>query len=145
MAHNASTNENGYTLIEVLIAMMILAIVSVGLMQSQLLVMQKNVENALREDAVRLAEQKVSELCSGPGGFDGPNPDGSNIDLVVTAGAVDLPDVVRTIRNTTVTFHVQKNVAWLDDGHTNKLLTVTVSWMFRNRSYSHTVPTTVRA
>jgi type IV pilus assembly protein PilV len=142
MVRIALSNKNGSTLIEVLVAMGILAIVAVALMRSSILVLQTNVQNEMRDEAVRLAEQRMNELRSGPGGFDGADPSGGNIDLEVTAGKETYPAIERKIRNASVPFTLSKNVVSLDMN--TKQVTVTVAWQFRGRQYDHTILSIVR-
>jgi type IV pilus assembly protein PilV len=134
------SNKSGSTLIEVLVAMGILAIVAVALMQSSILVLQTSVQNEMRDEAVRLAEQRMNELRSGPGGFDGADPSSGNLDLL--AGPVTYPVIERQIRNARVPFTVSKNVVDLDIN--TKQVTVTVAWKFRGRQYDHSILSIVR-
>jgi type II secretory pathway pseudopilin PulG len=129
-------------LIEMLIAMMILAIVAVALMQSSIIVLQKNMQNEMRDEAVRIAEQRMNELRSGPGGFDNAN---GGVDLV--AGNVTFPTITRTIRSASFPFTVSKSVVELDGAGLNantKQVTVTVQWMFLGSQQTHAVMSIVR-
>jgi prepilin-type N-terminal cleavage/methylation domain-containing protein len=134
------SNKSGSTLIELMVAMGILAIVAVALMQSSILVLQTSVQNEMRDEAVRLAEQRMNELRSGPGGFDGADPGGGNLDLL--AVPVTYPAITRKIRNASVPFTVSKNVVSLDVN--TKQVTVTVAWQFRERQYDHSILSIVR-
>jgi type IV pilus assembly protein PilV len=118
----------------------ILAIVAVALMQSSILVLQRSVQNEMRDEAVRLAEQRMNELRSGPGGFDGADPLGFNLDLV--AGTVVYPAVNRQIRNAATPFTMSKNVVSLDAD--TKQVTVAVAWQFRGQQYDHSIMSIVR-
>jgi type IV pilus assembly protein PilV len=140
MARIVSLNKRGSSLIELLVAMGILAIVAVALMQSSIIVLQTSVQNEMRDEAVRLAEQRMNELRSGPGGFDHEDPNGLNLDLV--AGTVTYPALGRQIRNASVPFTLSKNVVSLDAN--TKQVTVGVAWQFRGRQYNHSVMSIVR-
>jgi type II secretion system protein I len=140
MERIALSNKKGSTLIEMLIALTILAVVAVALMRSSLIVLQTNVQNELREEAVRIAEQRMNELRSGPGGFDNADPSGNNLDLV--AGNVTFPAVNRNIRSVPARFTVSKRVVSLDTN--TKQVTVTVNWQFRSQQYNHAVMSIVR-
>ena len=140
MARIALSNKSGATLIEVLFALGILAIVAVALMQSSIIVLQTSVQNEMRDEAVRLAEQRMNEVRSGPGGFDSADPGGGNLDMVV--GTVEYPAVTRQIRNAPVLFTVTRNVLGLDTN--TKQVTVTVAWKFRGRDYNHSIMSIVR-
>jgi prepilin-type N-terminal cleavage/methylation domain-containing protein len=140
---NVMSNNGGYSLIEVLIAMAILAIVAVALMKSSLLVIQKNSQNEIRDEAVRLAEQTMNSIRSGPGGFD--NAAAGNLDLV-PGNAVSLPAVTRTIRGGSITYSMTKDVVNLETTTVvnTKQVTVTVSWPFRGQTFTHSIMSIVR-
>jgi prepilin-type N-terminal cleavage/methylation domain-containing protein len=139
MARIAISNKKGSTLIELMVAMGILAIVAVALMQSSIIVLQTSVQNEIRDESVRLAEQRMNELRSGPGGFDNADPSGLNLDLV---GNFTYPPVTRTIRNAPVQFTLSKSIVSLEPN--TKQVTVTVAWQFRNKQYNHSVMSIVR-
>jgi len=140
MARIALSNSKGSTLIELLVAMGILAIVAVALMQSSILVLQTSVQNEIRDESVRIAEQRMNELRSGPGGFDSADPGGGNVDLV--AGNVTYPTITRQIRNASMPFIMSKSIVDLD-GNT-KQVTVNVAWQFRGRPYNHSIMSIIR-
>jgi prepilin-type N-terminal cleavage/methylation domain-containing protein len=140
MDQSALSNKHGYTLIEVVLALAILAIVSVALMQSSLLVIQKNSQNEMRDEAVRLGEQMMNAIRSSPAGFDVPAATPSHLDLFVES--YTLPAISRIIRGGTVQYSVRKMVSWLDTS--TKQITVTVNWSFKNQPYSHSVVSIVR-
>ncbi len=134
---HVTSSKAGYTLIEVLIALVILAIVSLALMKSSLLVIQKNQQNELRDEAVRIAEQTMNAIRFSPLGFDVASASGDHLNLFVED--YPLPDpVTRTIRGGTVQYAIRKTVIALGDGN-NKQVTVTVSWSFQNQPASHSV------
>ena len=62
MAQSVKLNNKGMSLLEVMIAMAILMVVSLALMQTSLLGFQENLRNSLREEAVRIADQKIGDL-----------------------------------------------------------------------------------
>src|SRR5512142_49616 len=62
MERIALSNNKGMSLIEVMIALLILAIVSLALMQTALLGMKENLRNAIRDEAVNVADQRMNEL-----------------------------------------------------------------------------------
>ena len=134
------SDRNGFSLIEMLVAIAILAIVATALMQSSLIVIQRNIQSELREDAVRFAEQTMNSIRSSPGGFDGIDPSASHLDLFVED--YTFPAVSRVIRGTTVPYTIRKVVIWLDTN--NKQVTVTVSWAFGGQTYNHSILSIVR-
>ncbi len=136
-------NERGVTLIEILVALTILAIVSVALLQSSLLATSTNVQNELRDEAVRVAEQRMSELRNTL--FTAPT--GSTNDLTkTTAPAPGQPDpsVTRQFRAFTVTYNVFRMVSDIGSPPTAKQVTVTVQWNYRNKQYNQGVSTLLR-
>jgi type II secretory pathway pseudopilin PulG len=53
-------NERGVSLVEVMIALVVLLLVFMGLMQSALLSIDHNLRNVLRDEAVRIADQRMN-------------------------------------------------------------------------------------
>lgn len=58
-------NNKGFTLVEVLISMLILTIVLLMVVQSLALYMRQNVENLVRDEAVKIAQECVEDLRNG--------------------------------------------------------------------------------
>lgn len=59
-------NKKGMTLVEVLIAMVVLLLVFMALMQTALVSIDANMTNALRDEAVSVAETRMNEARSLP-------------------------------------------------------------------------------
>ena len=59
-------NKKGVTLIEMMIALVILLVVSLALMQTAIIGISMNVQNALRDEAVNVAEMRMNQLRSMP-------------------------------------------------------------------------------
>lgn len=127
MVRDALKDNRGLTLIEVLVSLVIVFIVFLGLSGSGLLVLEENIKNSLRDEAVSVAEREVQHARNLP------------LDNVVSGTR---PAVTYPIRGLSVTYTPAWNVAVLD-GSTRQL-TVTVTWTRRARSYSHQVATIVR-
>ena len=64
-------NGRGFSLVEMLIAMVIILVAILGLFQVTLLSIDSNVSNVLRDEAVRLAEERMDQLKSLPVTDDG--------------------------------------------------------------------------
>ena len=120
-------NNRGLTLIEVMISLVIVFIVFIGLSSSGLLVLEENIKNSLRDEAVSVTEPEVQHARTLP------------LDNIVSGTR---PVVTYPIRGLVVTYTPTWNVSVLD-GSTRQL-NVTVMWSRRGRSYSHQVATIVR-
>ena len=73
MLQTVLRNKKGVTLVEVMIALVILLVVFMGLIQASLLSIENTATTALRDEAVRLASDTVTALRTGP--FDDLNRD----------------------------------------------------------------------
>jgi type IV pilus assembly protein PilV len=62
----AMFNKKGVTLIEMMIALVILLVVSLALMQTAIIGMNVNLQNILRDEAVNIAEMRMNQLRSLP-------------------------------------------------------------------------------
>ena len=60
------SNRSGFTLIEVLVAMVITLVGLLGLLQSINLAMEHNVRNHLREEATRVGEREMNAFRANP-------------------------------------------------------------------------------
>lgn len=63
---NNKGNNKGFTLIELMVAMLILLVGGLALITSAAMVMEHNMTNQLRDEAVRVAEQDMSILRNTP-------------------------------------------------------------------------------
>lgn len=132
-------NKKGMTLIEVMIALIILLIVMLALMQTVTLGINSNVSNLLRDEATNIAELRITELR---------NKLFTDGILAATAGTDEVPPVTREFRNFAVDFRPRRTIADLDGD--NKRVDITITWEWRNRTvasgnpYTYTVSTIVR-
>jgi Tfp pilus assembly protein PilV len=120
------------TLIEVLVAMTIVFIVFLGMSSAGIVVLDQNIKNSQRDEAVSVAEMEMEQVRNTP--FD-------NLVSDTTPR-----HVFRQIRGLNMDYTVNRTVLVLDVQ--NKQVTDTVSWTrWENntaRVYSHQVMTIVR-
>jgi prepilin-type N-terminal cleavage/methylation domain-containing protein len=128
-------NKKGFTLIEVLIAMVVFLLVSLAMMQTALVGIDSNMINVLREEAVRIAEETMSAARNTP--FDS-----------LVAGTEVLPTVSRNFRNVIRQFTVTRTVT--DHGINNKEVNIVVTWEWKDQTvangnpYTHSITTILR-
>jgi len=129
-------NNKGMTIIEVLIALVILLITSLAMMSTALLAMQTNVINSLRDEAVGIAEARMNELRNTP--F--PVSPATN---ELTAGS-DVADstVSRTVRAASFTFTRKRTVVNINAD--TKQVSLTVTWSYKSQPYTHSIMTILR-
>jgi len=138
----ALLNKKGLSLVEVMIALVIVLLVFLALMQTALVSIESNTVNILRDEAVSIAEMRMNELRNRPfddldlNGTLDPNP------LIINQ------TINRTLKNisnfpfTTVTTINALNTD-------NKQIIITVTWEWKDKTvanvnpYTHSI-TTIR-
>jgi prepilin-type N-terminal cleavage/methylation domain-containing protein len=126
----SKNNASGMTLVEVLVAMAIVFIIFLGMSSGGIVVLNENIKNDLRDEAVSVAEMEMQRVRSIP------FADVDNNSRIEP----------RQIRGLNMNFTVNRTV--LDLNAQNKQVTANVSWTrWENnaqKSYSHQVMTIVR-
>ena len=117
--------RKGVSLVEVMIALVILLLVFLALMQTALVSINANMNNILRDEAVTIAEQQIIEGRNTP--FGG---------LVSDLAAVDVP---RQVRNIPITFTKLRTVT--ARGVNNEQIEVTVTWNWKGELFNHNMST----
>jgi len=132
-------NNGGMTLVEVLVAMAIVFIIFLGMSSAGLVVLDQNIKNSHRDDAVSVAEMEMQKRVR-------------NEQFSVLAAATDnvpvsVDNVTRRIRGLNVNYGVWRTVEHLDVR--NLRVTIQVRWNRiennQTKSYTHTVLTLVRS
>lgn len=128
-------NKDGMTLIEVMIAIVITFIVFLGLSGSGIFVMNENIKNSMRDEAVSVAGMEMERARNTS--FDS---------LHDNTAPPPLSPVPRQIRGLTVNYGVTRTVTVLD---TNNLqVSINVVWTRtennQTRSYNDNIATIVR-
>jgi prepilin-type N-terminal cleavage/methylation domain-containing protein len=158
-------NKKGLTLVEVMIALVVLLIVSLALMQTALVSIDANTKNSLRDEATSVAEMRINEARNlAWASLQTDASTDSDYDPVTlptcqdeqecicktgegcpTVGNYDanLPvKVDRTIRNMTVKFGTRRVVNTLDA--TNREVRIIVRALYKDKCYSQVSSTIVR-
>lgn len=120
------TSKEGFSLIEFLVAMIILTIGLLGLLQSVNLSINHNMQNEIRNIAVTLADEVMSEHKKQ--GFDAL--DDGNIKETIE----------RLVVKTNKTFNVETDILQVSKAaDSSKQITVTVTWDYKQNNYSHSI------
>ena len=123
------TDKKGLTLVEVMIALVVLLIVSLALMQTALVSIDANMTNILRDEAVSIAEMRMNQARNIP------------FDTLVSDGA-DIP-IARNVRNITgFSYATRMTVANLNVD--NRQVDIRVGWTWKGQNYTHNITTILR-
>jgi type IV pilus assembly protein PilV len=124
-----TTDEKGLTLVEVMIALVVLLVVSLALMQTALVSIDANMTNILRDEAVSIAEIRMNETRN------------TSFDSLVS-DAADVP-ITRDIRNIAgFSYATRMTVANLNTD--NKQVDIRVGWTWKGENHTHNITTIVR-
>lgn len=122
-------NEEGFTIVELLVAVVILVFVSIALLQTAVVNIEFNAKNAIRDEGVKLAGEKLNEM--------------RNIAITNVADAFNVPESIekRRVRNMSIEYTVFTNVSTV--GTDNRKLETRVSWKWKGEPFE-TKMTTIR-
>jgi len=136
MARPVLSNSNrGFTLIEMMVAMAIILLALLGLVQAAFLSIDINLQNLIRDEAVRLAEEQMNMLKSLPIS-DTAYPSG----LGATNNQA-LPPVTRNFGTFPANYAVYLTINNLTTDHSRKSIQVYVGWNFKSQSPTLQQPT----
>jgi type IV pilus assembly protein PilV len=123
----SAAGSQGFTLVEVMMAMLIMTVGLFGLLQSVNVAYEHLARNKLREEAVQLAEEQLNGFRVRP------------FDQITArnAGAIFARPVAGAFRNFSVTRRSQAIPA----GGSSKKLSVSVGWRFKNLKTEHVIYT----
>ena len=131
MVLRTASNDKGYSLIEVLIALLLAALVFAGLLKSSLLVINTNLDNLLRDEAATVADQQMTQVKNTP------------FNALPSVYTQQTATTTRSIRAmTTIAFVTTQTVNPLDAN--NKSVTIQVSWTRNGQTRSQTYATLMR-
>ena len=129
-------NNRGFTLIEVLMAVLILMVGMLGLLQAINLAIEVNMRNQVREEAINIGQKVMNELRGK--GFD-------NISVATTPtqtfnyGPYYVPSKMRGISRS---YRVNRSSVVLsteNSKHVTKQLEVVISWTYKGVGYENRV------
>jgi len=147
-------NNRGVTLVEVMISLVILLIVFAGLIQASLLAISTNLRNEVRDEAVRIASEYMTQTRALPFMHDdlaAPNPPAGGCtaaawnNYATTVTSNPLPtNTTRNFRNLSVTYNVDRCVSDLDTE--NKQVGIRVNWtdIKTGEALTHTILANMR-
>lgn len=122
-----TNNQHGFTLIEFLVAIVILMVGMLGMLQAVNVAMDKNMENVFRAEAVMLADSRMMGIRS------------RSFDSISTAASRVL--VTRDIRGIMKNYSVVRTVS--QPTSKSKQILINVKWRKKNTPYTHSVESIV--
>ncbi len=132
-------NRLGFTLIEVMIAFVIILIVMLGLLNLTGQVVTVSVKNTVRDEAIKVAEEVMAQVKALP--YD----DISTMTYNQLRQRIDpnssATNITRNFRNFSMTYTPEISVTTYTDA---KVINVTVTWSYRGDNYSHTISSLMR-
>jgi type II secretory pathway pseudopilin PulG len=120
------STKKGLTLVEVMIAFLVLLVTSLALMQTALVSISANMQNVLRDEAVRVAEMRINDARS------------TAFDNIASINQ----SVTRTLKNVSETYDTTMTVS--QPSADIKQVDVTVTWTWKGVSYTHSASTIIR-
>jgi len=140
-------NRDGFSLVEVMISLIVLLLVFMGLMQSALLGIDNNMRNILRDEAIRIAAERMEETRNMP--FNSVVSD-ANIDNLMLPACANPPvndggpyevEIQRNFRNIiNFPYGTRMTVTDLDGPPVEtKQIQITVRWEYRDACYTHSI------
>lgn len=133
-------NKKGLTLIEVMVALVVLLIVFLGMMQAIAIAVNMNVKNQLRGEGVRVADERVNALKNLSFDSADLNDTGGNFindNYIDPNTGTNTNIITRSFRNFDMDFTSTKRIT--DINADNTRIELTVNWTWRNEPFNHGV------
>lgn len=115
-------DESGFTLVELLAAMVIMLVGLLGLLQSVNIAMEYNLKNQMRNEVVRVAQDAMNDMRS----------------RAFNSVSSKTTTVHSSLRNINRTYSVKRNVLFTGTSSSRKYQ-VDVRWKYKNVSTTHSV------
>jgi type IV pilus assembly protein PilV len=128
--------NSGFTLIEVMMAILILIIGMLGLLQAINLTMEVNLRNQVREEAVYVGAKVMNEMRGR--GFDNISV-ASTPTQTCTYPTYQVPSRLRGVSRTYDVTRSSRVLSTVDSKPVTKELTVTVAWSYKGVTYQNRV------
>ncbi|MFZ2446756.1 MAG: prepilin-type N-terminal cleavage/methylation domain-containing protein [Syntrophobacteraceae bacterium] len=128
----ACRNNKGFTLVEVLVALVILALGLLGSLVGVMAALDSNLGNVMRLEAIKIAQERAEEARNMPY---------ASIQTIASPQTVSR-QVRKSMASFTVTTVKTAAAGYTPFGMTK--LTITVQWAFKNRGHSYVLETVVR-
>jgi prepilin-type N-terminal cleavage/methylation domain-containing protein len=144
MTHVTLIDRKGMSLVEVMVALVILLFVSLALMQTALVSIEANMTNLLRDEAVNIAGMRMDQVrnISYAALQTDPNCDALAEGADCAALAADDDCLIRrSIRNGDYDFWTRTTVAGIGD---NKQVNIDIRWCWKDKVYKHKANTIIR-
>ena len=153
---NNLDSKEGLTLVEVLIALVIFLFLSLALMQTALMSIDSNMVSALRNEGVRIAEERMNEARGYPFSLNNDKLSTNGLDVLALplancsanfiasfASGVLIQRSVRSIQ--AFNFCTNRTITLLPDlsNPSSANVTVTVGWQWKGKDYVHSVSTLI--
>ena len=123
-----SNRNSGFTLVEVVMAILILMVGMLGLLQAINLATEVNIRNQVREEAVFLGERVMNELRGK--GFD---------NISAAYGAYNSPSKLRGVTRSYTVLRSSTVLSTVSGSPATKQMTVTVTWNYKGVGYQNRV------
>ena len=152
MRQTALRDKKGFTLVEVMIALVVLLLVFLALMQTALVSIDSNMKNNLRDEAANIAgmrmeqarnlryTQSTDNLASDTVPFTAVELADCSATLAALVNGEVVPRAFRNIP--TFNFCTNRTVDVIDTN--TKRVTISVGWKWRGEDYNHSIRTIVR-
>ena len=131
-----SRDKRGFTLVEVIIAMLILTVGMLALLNTAAVVISNNLLNEIRDEAVRLGQETMDEKRNSP----------------LSPSGWSCSPVQRNFKSVSLTYNVCSQVTALSSDGNTMQIDVAVGWDYKgtgslaptNKKYQHTASSVVR-
>ncbi len=129
MVVNALKDKNGFTLLEALIAITLLVLMMLALWRSAAMIMNRNVENSLADEAVKIANEEIENL--------------RNMPFSSLPSGTTSRTVTRRVRNFNQTFTVTRALTAPSGSTSVYVTTITVNWTYGGKPHSYSATTVI--